>query len=50
MLSQFLQIAAYTPQAVPSPQAMDISSVGDIWQYAQSMLQDTLAISDMVAL
>lgn len=36
--------AAYTPQAVPSPQTMDISSVGDIWQYAQSMLQDTLAI------
>lgn len=44
MFGNFLTVAAYTPQAVPSPQPMTFSSVGDIWQYAQSMLQDTLAI------
>lgn len=34
----------YSVKAVPSPQAMDLTQVGNVWNYAQSMLQDTLAI------
>lgn len=34
----------YTPQAVPAAQSMDISVIGNVWQYAQSFLQDTIAI------
>lgn len=36
--------ADYTPKAVPSAQPMDLSTVGNIWNYAQSMLQDVIAI------
>lgn len=36
--------ATYTVKDVPTAQSMDLSQVGNLWQYAQSMLQDTLAI------
>lgn len=35
---------SYTVKSVPSAQDMDLSAVGNVWNYAQSMLQDTLAI------
>lgn len=36
--------ATYTPKAVPQAQDMDLSTVGNVWNYAQSMLQDVIAI------
>lgn len=34
----------YTPKPVPAAQDMDLSTVGNVWNYAQSMLQDVIAI------
>lgn len=35
---------SYTPKPVPTATTMDLSSLGELWAYAQSMLQDVIAI------
>lgn len=34
----------YTPKPVPTAQTMDLSLLGNLWNYAQSMLQDVISI------
>lgn len=34
----------YTIKPVPTAQVMDLTLLGNLWNYAQSMLQDTISI------
>ena len=36
--------AAYTVNPIPSPEAINFSAVGDLWQFGASMMMDTVAI------
>lgn len=35
---------SYTPKPVPTAATMDLSTLGELWAYAQSMLQDVISI------
>lgn len=43
-VGSFASSTSYTPKAIPTPQTMDLDTLGNVWNYAQSMFQDTLAI------
>lgn len=40
----------YTPRAVPTAQPLTFESLGSGWNYAQSMLQDSIAIASQYPL
>lgn len=43
-LGSVASFADYTVQPIPSPKAIDFSSVGELWSFGASMLQDVIAI------
>lgn len=43
-VSTFAAEGDYTPKPVPTAQTMDLTLLGNLWNYAQSMLQDVIAI------